>query len=66
MGWKVVVDLRRCTSNGRCMQIAPQVFHVGDDNVLYLLQQEPPDRLRPIVEEAVDRCPMDAITIAES
>ena len=66
MSWKVVVDFDRCKSNARCMEAAPEVFEVRDDNFLYILQEEPADELRPTVEDAVRRCPTDAISIAES
>ena len=50
MAWKVVVDFDRCESNSVCMGIAPEVFEVRDDNFLYILQENPPDDLRPKVE----------------
>jgi ferredoxin len=60
---KVVVDYDLCESNAICMGIAPEVFEVRDDDNLYVLQEEPPEGLRPKVEEAVRRCPKQAITI---
>lgn len=65
MSWKVVVDFDKCESNAVCMGIEPQVFEVRDDDFLYILQEEPPDELRPAVEEAVRRCPKQAISIDE-
>jgi ferredoxin len=65
MGWKVVVDFDLCESNAVCMGIAPEVFEVRDDDFLYVLQEEPGDDLREKVEEAVQRCPKQAISIAE-
>jgi ferredoxin len=63
MGYKVVVDFDLCESNAICMGIAPEVFEVRDDDFLYVLQEEPPEDLRPKVEEAVRRCPKQAIAI---
>lgn len=60
---RVVVDFDLCESNAVCMSIAPEVFEVRDDNFLYILQEEPPQELRPKVEEAVRRCPRQAISI---
>jgi ferredoxin len=60
---KVVVDYDLCESNAICMGIAPEVFEVRDDDNLYLLMEEPPEELRSKVEEAVRRCPKQAITI---
>ncbi|HLG00626.1 MAG TPA: ferredoxin [Acidimicrobiia bacterium] len=65
MSWKVVVDFDKCESNAVCMSIAPEVFEVRDDDFLYVLNEEPSDDLRPAVEEAVRRCPKQAISIAE-
>jgi ferredoxin len=60
---KVVVDYDLCESNALCMDSAPEVFEVRDDDFLYVLQDEPPEELRTKVEEAVSRCPKGAITI---
>ena len=65
MAWKVVVDFDVCESNAICMGIAPEVFEVRDDDFLYVLDETPPDSLRPKVEQAVRQCPKQAISIVE-
>jgi ferredoxin len=65
MGYRVVVDFDLCESNAICMQVAPEVFEVRDDDFLYVLDETPGEDLRPKVEEAVQRCPKQAISIAE-
>lgn len=60
---KVVVNYDLCESNAICMSVAPEVFEVRDDDFLYVLQEEPPEELRSKVEEAVRRCPKQAITL---
>ena len=50
---KVVVNRDVCESNAICMGIAPEVFEVRDDDVLYLLNDHPPESKRPKIEEAV-------------
>jgi ferredoxin len=62
---RVVVDFDVCESNAVCMSVAPEVFEVRDDDFLYILQEEPPEELRAKVEEAVRRCPKQAIRIEE-
>jgi ferredoxin len=62
---KIVVDYDKCTSNAVCMGIAPEIFEVRDDNFLYVLQEEPTESARPLVEQAVRDCPTQAISIAE-
>ncbi len=62
---RVVVDFDVCESNAVCMAIAPEVFEVRDDDFLYVLLDEPPEELRDKVEEAVRRCPKQAIRIED-
>lgn len=62
---KVVVDFDRCESNAVCMGIAPEVFEVRDDDFLYVLQEHPPEEMRPKMEEAVRLCPKQAISIED-
>ena len=60
---KVVVDYDLCESNAVCMAIAPEVFEVRDDDFLYVLDENPPEELRSKMEEAVRRCPKQAISL---
>jgi len=60
---RVVVDFDKCKSNAVCQGVAPEVFEVRDDNFLYILQEEPPEELRPKMEQAVRECPTGAISI---
>jgi len=62
---RVVVDYDLCESNAICMAVAPEVFEVDDADNLNLLQEEPPEELRPKVEEAVRRCPKQALSIQD-
>jgi ferredoxin len=62
---RVVVDFDLCESNAVCMGIAPEVFEVRDDDFLYILNETPPEEMRGKIEEAVQRCPKQAISIAE-
>lgn len=62
---RVVVDYDLCESNAVCMAVAPEVFEVRDDDFLYVLDENPPEELRAKVEEAVVRCPKQAITIED-
>jgi ferredoxin len=60
---KVLVDFDVCEANAVCMGIAPEVFEVREDDFLYVLMEEPPEEMRPLIEEAVWRCPKRAISI---
>ena len=65
MGYRIQVDFDLCESNAICMQIAPEVFEVRDDDFLYILNEEPGEDMKAQVEEAALRCPMLGIAIAE-
>jgi ferredoxin len=62
---RVIVDFDVCESNAVCMGIAPEVFEVRDDDFLYVLDENPPENLRDKVEEAVRRCPKQAIRVED-
>jgi ferredoxin len=62
---RVVVDFDKCQSNAVCMGIAPEVFEVRDDNFLYVLDERPPESMRPRLEEAVRSCPTGAISLED-
>ncbi|MBQ91403.1 MAG: ferredoxin [Acidimicrobiales bacterium] len=62
---RIVVDFDLCESNAVCMVIAPDVFEVRDDDFLYVLNEEPGEERRAQMEEAVQRCPKQAISIQD-
>jgi len=59
---KVIVDMNLCQSHGECVYAAPDVFELGDDDVLRW-QEEVDDSRREALEEAVNVCPMMAIRL---
>lgn len=60
---KIEADLDLCQGHGQCEESAPEVFVVGDDAVVHLLMEDPPEAMRPAVEEAARRCPVDALRV---
>ena len=62
---QVVVNRDLCESNAVCMGILPQVFEVGEDDVLQILDEHPPEELRDKVEQAVRMCPKQALSVVE-
>lgn len=62
---KVVVDYDLCEANAVCMEQAPEVFKVDEDDNLHILNEHPPAKLRAKVEAAVRLCPRQALTIVE-
>lgn len=61
---KVHVDMNLCQSHGECVGPAPDVFELGDDDVLRW-QEDVSDDRRAAVEAAINACPMMAISIVE-
>ena len=62
---KIVVDLNQCDLHGLCVEAAPEVFEIGDDGVLHVLNEAPDQSLRAKVDKAVRECPTAAIAIEE-
>jgi ferredoxin len=62
---RVVVKMNQCESNALCMGIAPEVFHLDDDDNLVILDEHPDESMRSKVEEAVRQCPKQAISIED-
>jgi ferredoxin len=61
---KVHVDLGLCESHGECCFVLPEVFELGDDEVLRWVA-EPDDAMRDRVELAASVCPVQAITVED-
>jgi ferredoxin len=59
---KVVVDMNLCQSHGECVAVAPDVFELGEDDVLRWKEDVDESR-RAEMEEAVEVCPMMAIRL---
>jgi ferredoxin len=61
---KVLVDMNLCQSHGECVLVAPEVFELGDDDVLKW-KEDVGEELRDKMEEAVEACPMMAISLED-
>jgi ferredoxin len=59
---KVNVDLDICDGHGQCEFAAPEVFSLDEQGDLHY-QSDVDEALRPKVEEAVNLCPVQAISI---
>ncbi|OBF93269.1 ferredoxin [Mycobacterium sp. 852002-51163_SCH5372311] len=62
---RVEVDFGLCESNGVCMGIIPEVFHLDDDDMLHVLQPEVTPENEALIRDAVRQCPRQAISIRE-
>lgn len=62
---KISVDWDLCESNGICEAMAPDVFHLDDEDLLQIDDPTVTDENRERVERAVAGCPKSAISIVE-
>jgi ferredoxin len=62
---KVIVDWDLCEANAVCMKVCPEVFELQEDDTLLIKDETPPEKLRAKIEEAVRRCPRQAISLQE-
>ncbi len=62
---KVTVDHNLCIGDSVCEAICPEVFVVKEDNLAYVLEENPDVSLHDKVREAADACPVTAIIIEE-
>jgi ferredoxin len=62
---KIVVDYELCEANAVCMKVAPEVFHVDEQDKLHLLVEQLPAELLGKVESAVRRCPRRALSLCD-
>jgi len=61
---KVHVDMNLCQSHGECTYVAPEIFELGDDDVLRW-KEDIDESQRAAAQEAVDVCPMLAIRLED-
>jgi len=62
---KIEVDLALCEDQAVCIGLAPSIFAFGEDGVLTVLHESPPEELREACEQAEAACPMAAIRLVE-
>jgi len=66
MDMKLIVDPTVCEANAVCIEAAPDVFELDEDDVLHILLPEPPPEQEEAVRLAVSSCPKQALRIIES
>ncbi len=62
---KIIVDFELCESNAICVDVAPEIFHINEQDELEILLEAPGEKLRSKVEESVRLCPRQAISVEE-
>jgi ferredoxin len=51
-----------CIACGRCIEICPEVFEMGEDMAQVKVAQVPPE-YKDATQEAADECPTSAIVV---
>lgn len=60
---RIVVDLDLCQGHGVCESEAPEVFRIGGDRKVEVLDAEPSEDQRAAVNAAVKYCPTHALAV---
>ncbi|MFA9411791.1 MAG: ferredoxin [Deltaproteobacteria bacterium] len=51
--------------HAQCRGAAPELFSFADDGSLVILDENPPEELREALQDAVEACPEQAISIED-
>ena len=62
---KIDIDMDKCQHYGQCVFEAEDIFQLDDDGNIQYTKEVPDDR-QDDVDNAVDVCPMQAISFATS
>lgn len=57
-----VVNLDRCEGNAYCVNIAPNVFRLDDDDYAVVIADPVPVEQEALVEQAIAECPRAALS----
>ncbi|MBW2291348.1 MAG: cytochrome P450 [Deltaproteobacteria bacterium] len=63
--FRVSVDIDLCQGHGVCTGEAPEIFELGDDQKVRVLNEEPRSALRKKAEQAARYCPNHVISIED-
>ncbi len=62
---KIVIDHALCQGHGQCEETAPALFRVDDNGLAVALRDTRSADEVILVEEAIRRCPADAIILSD-
>jgi len=62
---RVIVDRDLCEGHARCIEAAPAVFEIDDEDEMRILDENPGEDQRQPVETAVANCPRQALTLQD-
>ncbi|OBK27126.1 ferredoxin [Mycobacterium asiaticum] len=59
---RVVVDLDRCEGNAFCVNIAPKVFELDDEEYARVIADPVPAEQEALAQQAIEACPRAALS----
>ncbi|HET8994341.1 MAG TPA: ferredoxin [Rhodococcus sp. (in: high G+C Gram-positive bacteria)] len=62
---KVTLDTDLCEAHGLCEASAPELFQLGDEDIVTILEDNPAPELQDAARRAAGSCPRIAIQISE-
>ena len=62
---QIVVDRELCDGHGMCEAMAHEYFELDDDDVMVVLDENPPESDRDKVYAAIQACPALALTLQD-
>lgn len=62
---RVIVDPDLCEANGFCESLAPDIFEIGDSEVVQIADGPVPEGREIDVRAAVEQCPKAALRIVD-
>ncbi|MFB6280266.1 MAG: ferredoxin [Salinibacter sp.] len=60
----VRIDRTLCIGSGNCVNIAPEIYVIREDNIVDF-KEDPPDIEQGRLEEAAALCPVDALIVED-
>jgi len=65
MATRATIDWDKCTGNGVCARVAPEIFTVDADGNSDVIVDEVPEELKLKAQLAMRQCPTQAISLTE-
>jgi ferredoxin len=62
---RVTVDGSQCEANGFCESLAPEIFELGDEDVVQIADGPVPPEHEINVRAAVEQCPKAALRLLD-
>ena len=62
---KATVDKETCIACGLCVSVCPECFEIAEDGKAEFIVEDAPESANDEVKEAVEACPVVAISIVE-